>query len=133
VPPTRPDAWRRFVLVLFAGGLWAGLAVRPALGMGCHINERPALGLSEAGRNDVIALVQPESHVPVVATLPCRDDLPGSQRIATSPLPTGAIADPTTKPPLIDTSAVSFGHSRVRPVHTATPVDRPPRDRFRSA
>ena len=113
------------------GMIWAFADARPARAMGCHVADRPTLGLSdpwgftslaEGATTGLLA----DRPTPRVFPKPCSGDVPGSperQGAAQSPALAlaGAVADP---PPY---ARFVIPDPLVRPIRLPDDRDRPPR------
>jgi len=135
VSRSAPSAWARLLTLALLGGLGVLASPRPAAAGGCHVAERPVLGLSHPG--DLLpdagflardGYVQPPAQV---APRPCTGDEPGGLERAN---PIGAVALTTglsviARPP---SRRLIPEPSTVRPIHLPTSLDRPPRPSERS-
>jgi hypothetical protein len=139
VPRPGRSTWRAALAV---GLLWltVGPAAREADAQGCHVPDRPALGLDHPG----LLLGLAPAAEPTRATStpapaarlgrpPCSRELPGSPTPPVLP-DAPALVPAATDPPAVPAARASATEcARPRPRHLADAPDRPPRARDASA
>ena len=140
VPPVVPwsgrSAWR---IALAIGLLWiiAGPAANRADAMGCHVPDRPALGLDHAslllGEPAALDRAPDASDPPArLGRPPCSQELPGStpSTVATE-IPSPDLVTAYT-PPDPGVRLPAETQPDQRPLHIADTPERPPRARLAS-
>jgi len=120
--------WCRLVLTLF-GVLWAACGTKPANAMGCHIEERPTLGLTQPWETTLphqLTLTESQDSAPSYVPFPCSSDTP--ERSETKAAVGDLALNPTVAPKTVVEAHPHFWEPALAVgIRIPVRIDRPPR------
>jgi len=127
----RSDAtwWYRATILALFGALWAGLGVRSASAAGCHVADRPTLGLTfswETTPERVAAPVATARPTPLVRRTPCSDAVPGPKAPDVSAASSAVVPRNRSNSPAWSEAFAAAEPGLSSRLHAAR-LDRPPR------